>query len=74
MMFFLGVIVVLVFYCVLIFIMFDLYVIFVDYWCWWIVYFWVEGIFEVFVVILMGWLLVDMKLIMIKLMIWVLYF
>ncbi|AOZ94694.1 nitric-oxide reductase large subunit [Paenibacillus crassostreae] len=34
-----------------------------DYWRWWIVHLWVEGIFEVFAVVLIGFLLVQMKLV-----------
>jgi nitric oxide reductase subunit B len=34
-----------------------------DYWRWWIVHLWVEGIFEVFAVVIIGFLLVQMKLV-----------
>lgn len=34
-----------------------------DYWRWWIVHLWVEGIFEVFAVVVIGFLLVQMKLV-----------
>jgi nitric oxide reductase subunit B len=34
-----------------------------DYWRWWIVHLWVEGIFEVFAVVIIGFLLVQMNLV-----------
>jgi len=34
-----------------------------DYWRWWIVHLWVEGIFEVFSVVIIGFLLVQMNLV-----------
>ncbi|NMD68682.1 nitric-oxide reductase large subunit [Bacillus sp. DNRA2] len=34
-----------------------------DYWRWWIVHLWVEGIFEVFAVVIIGFLLVHMNLV-----------
>ncbi|CAH0345784.1 nitric-oxide reductase large subunit [Bacillus sp. CECT 9360] len=34
-----------------------------DYWRWWIIHLWVEGIFEVFAVVIIGFLLVQMKLV-----------
>jgi nitric oxide reductase subunit B len=34
-----------------------------DYWRWWIIHLWVEGIFEVFAVVVIGFLLVQMKLV-----------
>src|SRR5690625_6138985 len=34
-----------------------------DYWRWWVVHLWVEGIFEVFAVVVIGFLLVSMKLV-----------
>ncbi len=36
---------------------------FADYWRWWIIHLWVEGIFEVFAVVVIGFLLVQMKLV-----------
>lgn len=36
---------------------------FADYWRWWIIHLWVEGIFEVFAVVIIGFLLVQMKLV-----------
>ncbi|WP_461214567.1 nitric-oxide reductase large subunit [Lacticaseibacillus sp. GG6-2] len=50
------------FYLASLFIMPNSHVTFADYWRWWIVHLWVEGIFEAFAVILIGWLMVDMKL------------
>ncbi|TRM11303.1 nitric-oxide reductase large subunit [Lentibacillus cibarius] len=34
-----------------------------DYWRWWVVHLWVEGIFEVFAVVIIGFMLVSMKLV-----------
>jgi nitric oxide reductase subunit B len=34
-----------------------------DYWRWWIIHLWVEGIFEVFAVVVIGFLMVQMKLV-----------
>jgi nitric oxide reductase subunit B len=34
-----------------------------DYWRWWIIHLWVEGIFEVFAVVVIGFLLVQMNLV-----------
>ncbi|MDF2903927.1 MAG: nitric-oxide reductase [Bacillus sp. (in: firmicutes)] len=36
---------------------------FADYWRWWIIHLWVEGIFEVFAVVVIGFLLVQMNLV-----------
>ncbi|MDQ0339092.1 nitric oxide reductase subunit B [Caldalkalibacillus uzonensis] len=36
---------------------------FADYWRWWLIHLWVEGIFEVFAVVVIGFLLVYMKLV-----------
>lgn len=36
---------------------------FADYWRWWIIHLWVEGIFEVFAVVVIGFLMVRMKLV-----------
>jgi nitric oxide reductase subunit B len=36
---------------------------FADYWRWWIIHLWVEGIFEVFAVVIIGFLMVQMKLV-----------
>lgn len=59
---FLGAIAIPAFYLASLFILPDSHVTFADYWRWWIVHLWVEGIFESFAVILIGWLMVDMKL------------
>src|SRR5699024_9572577 len=34
-----------------------------DYWRWWVVHLWVEGIFEVFAIVIIGFILVNMKLV-----------
>ena len=34
-----------------------------DYWRWWIIHLWVEGIFEVFAVVVIGFLMVRMNLV-----------
>lgn len=36
---------------------------FADYWRWWVIHLWVEGIFEAFAVIVIGFLMVKMKLV-----------
>ncbi|PLR77195.1 nitric-oxide reductase large subunit [Bacillus sp. V3-13] len=36
---------------------------FADFWRWWIIHLWVEGIFEVFAVVVIGFLLVQMRLV-----------
>lgn len=45
-----------------------------DYWRWWVVHLWVEGIFEVFAVVIIGFLLTRMKLVTKKSTIRALYF
>ena len=45
-----------------------------DYWRWWIIHLWVEGIFEVFAVVIIGFLMVQMKLVTKKSTIRALYF
>ncbi|WP_125771264.1 nitric-oxide reductase large subunit [Companilactobacillus furfuricola] len=62
------------FYLASLFILPNSHVTFADYWRWWIVHLWVEGIFESFAVILIGYLLVDMKLTTIRSTIRALYF
>ncbi|WP_105995427.1 nitric-oxide reductase large subunit [Staphylococcus agnetis] len=59
---FIGAIAIPLFYLASLFIMPNTHVTFADYWRWWIVHLWVEGIFEAFAVILIGFLMVDMKL------------
>ncbi|MHC5268870.1 nitric-oxide reductase large subunit [Enterococcus sp. LJL98] len=70
----LGAIAIPAFYLASLFILPDSHVTFADYWRWWIVHLWVEGIFEAFAVILIGWLLVDMKLTTVESTIRALYF
>jgi len=41
----------------------DTHITYADYWRWWIVHLWVEGIFEVFAVIIIGFLMVTMGLV-----------
>ena len=36
---------------------------FADYWRWWIIHLWVEGIFEVFAVVIIGFLMVQLELV-----------
>ncbi|GAF41052.1 nitric-oxide reductase [Agrilactobacillus composti DSM 18527 = JCM 14202] len=71
---FLGAIAIPAFYLASLFILPNSHVTFADYWRWWIVHLWVEGIFESFAVILIGWLMVDMKLTTSKSTIRALYF
>ncbi|WP_147533739.1 nitric-oxide reductase large subunit [Bacillus marasmi] len=47
---------------------------FADYWRWWIIHLWVEGIFEVFAVVVIGFLMVQMKLVTKKSTVKALYF
>ncbi|WML44022.1 nitric-oxide reductase large subunit [Neobacillus sp. PS3-40] len=51
------------FYCFAFFIQPNTSYTMADYWRWWIVHLWVEGIFEVFAVVVIGFLLVQMKLV-----------
>lgn len=73
-MLFVGALAIPSFYVASLFIMPDSHVTFADYWRWWIVHLWVEGVFEVFAVLLIGWLMVDMRLTTIKSTIRALYF
>lgn len=41
----------------------DTHITYADYWRWWIIHLWVEGIFEVFAVIVIGFLMVQMGLV-----------
>jgi nitric oxide reductase subunit B len=59
---FCGAIAIPAFYLASLFILPNSHVTFADYWRWWIVHLWVEGIFESFAVILIGYLMVDLKL------------
>ncbi|EMJ4763913.1 cbb3-type cytochrome c oxidase subunit I [Staphylococcus aureus] len=71
---FVGVIAIPLFYLASLFIMPNSHVTFADYWRWWIVHLWVEGIFEAFAVVLIGFLMVNMKLTTIETTIRALYF
>ncbi|MDP4084885.1 MAG: nitric-oxide reductase large subunit [Bacillota bacterium] len=51
------------FYCFAFFINPDTSYTMADYWRWWIVHLWVEGVFEVFAVVIIGFLLVQLKLV-----------
>lgn len=52
----------------------DTHITYADYWRWWIIHIWVEGIFEVFAVIIIGFLMVQMGLVTKKSTIRALYF
>lgn len=41
----------------------DTHITYADYWRWWIIHLWVEGIFEVFAVVIVGYLMVSLKLV-----------
>lgn len=71
---FFGSIAIPAFYLASLFIMPNSHVTFADYWRWWIVHLWVEGIFESFAVILIGYLMVDMKLTTVRSTVRALYF
>lgn len=71
---FVGAIAIPLFYLASLFIMPNSHVTFADYWRWWIVHSWVEGIFEAFAVVLIGFLMVNMKLTTIETTIRALYF
>nr|WP_033827679.1 nitric-oxide reductase large subunit [Bacillus andreraoultii] len=45
-----------------------------DYWRWWVVHLWVEGIFEVFAVVIIGYMLVNLKLVTQKSVVRMFYF
>ncbi|WP_313469033.1 cbb3-type cytochrome c oxidase subunit I [Carnobacterium sp.] len=62
------------FYLASLFIVPDSHITFADYWRWWIVHLWVEGIFESFAVILIGYLMVSMKLTTVRSTVRMLYF
>ncbi|HDH6210661.1 TPA: cbb3-type cytochrome c oxidase subunit I [Staphylococcus aureus LTCF-12-55] len=74
MLLFVGAIAIPLFYLASLFIMPNSHVTFADYWRWWIVHLWVEGIFEAFAVVLIGFLMVNMKLTTIETTIRALYF
>ncbi|EZR63136.1 nitric-oxide reductase large subunit [Staphylococcus aureus] len=71
---FVGAIAIPLFYLASLFITPNSHVTFADYWRWWIVHLWVEGIFEAFAVVLIGFLMVNMKLTTIETTIRALYF
>lgn len=71
---FVGAIAIPLFYLASLFIMPNSHVTFAYYWRWWIVHLWVEGIFEAFAVVLIGFLMVNMKLTTIETTIRALYF
>lgn len=52
----------------------SVHITYADYWRWWIIHLWVEGIFEVFAVIVIGFLMVQMGLVTKKSTIRALYF
>jgi len=62
------------FYLVAFFMTPDTHITYADYWRWWIIHIWVEGIFEVFAVIIIGFLMVTMGLVTKKSTIRALYF
>lgn len=62
------------FYCFAFFIKPDTSITYADYWRWWIIHLWVEGMFEVFAVVIIGYLMVAMKLITVKSTVRALYF
>lgn len=41
----------------------DTHITYADYWRWWIIHLWVEGIFAVFAVVIVGYLMVSLKLV-----------
>lgn len=54
------------FYTFAFFIKPDTHITYADYWRWWIIHLWVEGMFEVFAVVIIGYLMVSMKLVTAK--------
>ncbi|HYF92749.1 MAG TPA: nitric-oxide reductase large subunit [Symbiobacteriaceae bacterium] len=52
----------------------DTSITYADYWRWWIIHLWVEGMFEVFAVVIIGYLMVAMKLVTAKSTVRALYF
>jgi len=62
------------FYCFAFFIKPDTSITYADYWRWWIIHLWVEGMFEVFAVVIIGYLMVAMKLVTAKSTVRALYF
>jgi len=62
------------FYVFAFFIKPDTHITYADYWRWWIIHLWVEGMFEVFAVVIIGYLMVAMKLVTVKSTVRALYF
>jgi nitric oxide reductase subunit B len=52
-----------VFYCFALFIGRDSHITMADYWRWWLIHLWVEGMFEVFAVVVIGFLMVRLGLV-----------
>lgn len=52
-----------VFYCFALFVNRDSHITMADYWRWWLIHLWVEGMFEVFAVVVIGFLMVRLGLI-----------
>ncbi|MFN7933454.1 MAG: nitric-oxide reductase large subunit [Bryobacteraceae bacterium] len=52
-----------VFYCFALFIGKDSHITMADYWRWWLIHLWVEGMFEVFAVVVIGFLMVRLGLV-----------
>jgi nitric oxide reductase subunit B len=51
-----------VFYCFALFVNRDSHITMADYWRWWLIHLWVEGMFEVFAVVVIGFLMVRLGL------------
>jgi nitric oxide reductase subunit B len=52
-----------VFYCFALFVNRDSHITMADYWRWWLIHLWVEGMFEVFAVVVIGFLMVRLGLV-----------
>ncbi len=52
-----------VFYCFGLFVQRDSHITMADYWRWWLIHLWVEGMFEVFAVVVIGFLMVRLGLV-----------
>jgi nitric oxide reductase subunit B len=62
------------FYVFAFFIKPDTHITYADYWRWWIIHLWVEGIFEVFAVVIVGYLMASMQLVTMKSTVRTIYF
>jgi nitric oxide reductase subunit B len=51
-----------IFYCFALFVNRDSHITMADYWRWWLIHLWVEGMFEVFAVVVIGFLMVRLGL------------